>query len=645
MTDKAPRLEEFWQPRPRLRRLPFGYRLDPLDDTRMLPDSEIIPLIEEAMHQINGGVSLREAADWISANTPNGEKISHAGLKQLLGERYTNRTRVRPDAKPRPKTMAQRLEERRRARIANEKKRIQHAKKRIEKLGGQIEEIKKKEEAKKPLEGFVVEYEKLSVPQERKEKSFVIFEPNPGPQFEFIAAEEQEVLYGGAAGGGKSYAMLADPIRYFSNPNFNGLLLRRTNDELRELKWKARSLYDNHILKGRYKEKDNVWVFPSGAQLWLTFLDRDEDVQRYQGQSFTWIGVDELTQYPTPFAWNYLRSRLRSVDPTIPLSMRATSNPGGPGHGWVKRMFIDPSPPNEPFWATDIETNEVLAHPLVYAMGHPKAGQPNPKGGQPLFQRRFIPAKLYDNPYLIQDEKYESSLLSLPEDQRRQLLEGDWNVAEGAAFSEFRTHIHVCEPFKIPINWRKFRSCDYGYSSFSCVHWYAIDPEGVLYVYRELYVSKKTGPDLAKLVLEAERDEKVSYGVLDSSVWHERGTNGPTVAEEMNRLGCKWRPSDRSKGSRSAGKHRLHQLLKINPDTGKPGIIFFKNCRQIIADLPIIPTDPDGDDDIDDRFVHDHSYDSIRYGIMSRPQANSFWSIAGTTQSSHYYPSDARFGY
>lgn len=426
-------------------------------------------------------------------------------------------------------------------------------------------------------------------------------------------------------------------MRYFSNKNFNGLLLRRTNDELRELIWKSQELYPKAFPGAKWSEKKSSWTFPAGGHLWLTYLERDDDVLRYQGQAFSYIAFDELTQYPTPFAWNYLRSRLRSTDSTLDLCMRATSNPGGPGHGWVKRMFVDPAPPGVAFPATDIDTGEVL----VYPKGHEKAGEP-------LFYRKFIPAKVQDNPYLWNDGVYEANLLSLPENQRRQLLEGDWAVADGAAFSEFRTSLHTCEPFVIPDNWRRFRSCDFGYSSHSAVHWYAIDPQyDTLYVYRELYVSKKTGKELARMILDKERGEHILYGVLDSSVWAKRGETGPSIAEEMIVEGCRWRPSDRSQGSRIAGKNRLHELLKINPDTGKPGIIFFNTCRQIIADLPVIPSDPDGSDDIDDRYMNDHAYDSIRYGIMTRPRGSSMFDDWARNKPSVdvYQPYDKVFGY
>ena len=362
---------------------------------------------------------------------------------------------------------------------------------------------------------------------------------------------------------------------------------------------------------------------------------REEDVMRYTGQAFCYIAFDELTQLPTPFAWNYMRSRLRSTDPTLPLFQRATTNPTGPGMGWVKRMFVDPAPAGEAFDATDIDTGQTLRYPQGHA-----------KEGQPLFQRRFIPAKLSDNPYLAEGGQYEANLLALPEAQRRQFLEGDWTITDGAAFGEFRMATHTCKPFEIPRDWMRFRSCDFGYSSFSAVHWYAVDPAyGTLYVYRELYLAKHTAKDLGHAVLEAEKGEEIQYGVLDSSTWHQRGTLGPSIAEEIISTGCRWRPSDRSAGSRVAGKNQLHQRLRVDEVTELPGIIFFDTCRQIIADLPVIPSDPKGSDDIDPRYASDHAYDSIRYGIMSRPRARSPFDFGDGPPKPSYRPADAVFGY
>ena len=144
-----------------------------------------------------------------------------------------------------------------------------------------------------------------------EEHANVLFKPNPGPQTEFLAASERECLYGGSAGGGKSYAMLADPLRYMGHPQFSGLLLRHTTEELRELIFKSQELYPKIWPGIKWSERKMQWTAPSGARLWMSYLDRDEDVLRYQGLAFSWIGFDELTQWATPYAWNYMRSRLR----------------------------------------------------------------------------------------------------------------------------------------------------------------------------------------------------------------------------------------------------------------------------------------------------------------------------------------------
>jgi len=466
-----------------------------------------------------------------------------------------------------------------------------------------------------------------------EESQNIIFKPNVGPQTEFLASSEREVLYGGSAGGGKSYAMLADPLRYLQHPSFSGLLLRHTTEELRELVWKSQELYPKVIPNIKWSERKMQWITPSGGRLWFSYLDREEDVLRYQGLAFSWIGFDELTQWPTPFAWNYLRSRLRTASIDLPIFMRATTNPGGRGHHWVKKMFIDPAPAGVNFAATDIETGEVLRYPN----GHAKAGKA-------LFKRRFIPARLLDNPYLAEQGDYEAMLLSLPEQQRRQLLEGDWDIKEGAAFTEWDRSKHVIEPFDIPNNWVKFRACDYGYGSKSAVVWFAVSPSEQLVVYRELYVSKVLATDLADMVLEAEQhDGTIRYGVLDSSLWHKRGDTGPSLAEQMILKGCRWRPSDRSKGSRVAGKNEIHRRLQIDEFTEEPRLVFFNNCTNIISQLPSIPLDKKNPEDID-TLSEDHLYDALRYGIMTRPRS-SLWDYNPVSHRTGFQAADSTFGY
>ena len=611
-------------------RIPYAYKASEDDPLVLVPDEEIVAKVEEAMDYLDEGYSGRKVTDWLNDKVER--QLSHQGLRNTWKLHRSKSKRVRQlkreNNKTKPKTKAEKEEARLRRKIADTKRvRTMMENKLAERLG-----TDKEAEEEYQSVSDTLDFGAITLEQQERE---VVFQPNPGPQTDFLAASEREVLYGGAAGGGKSYGLLADPMRYFANKNFNGIILRRTNDELRELIWKSQEMYPKIYPGAKWQEKKSQWVFPSGAKLWMTYLERDEDVLRYQGLAFSYIAFDELTQYATPFAWNYMRSRLRTTDPDLPLFQRATTNPGGRGHGWVKKMFVDPAPANKRFIATDIDTGE----PMVFPENHERAGEP-------LFYRRFIPASLKDNPYLMQDGQYEANLMALPEMQRRQLLEGDWAVADGAVFPEFKQSVHVCDPFDIPDDWRRFRSCDYGYSSYSAVHWFAIDPSyETLYVYRELYVSKHTGKDLAKAVLNAERGESIQYGVLDSSCWHNRGQIGPSIAEEMISMGCRWRPSDRTAGARVSGKNRFHEVLKVDEDTGQAGIVFFNNCRQIIADLPVIPSDPKGSDDIDPRFASDHAYDSVRYGIMSRPRAFSPFDMGRGVPIQRYTPSDSRFGY
>ena len=462
----------------------------------------------------------------------------------------------------------------------------------------------------------------------------VVFKPNPGPQTQYLASSEREVLYGGAAGGGKSYATLADPLRDLGNEAFSGLLVRHTTEELRELIQKSQDLYPKAIPGIKWSERKSQWTTPRGGRLWMSYLDKDTDVMRYQGQAFNYVAFDELTQWNTPYAWNYMRSRLRSSSKELGLYMRATTNPGGPGHSWVKKMFIDPAPSNQPFWATDIETGETLTYPN----GHSKAGEP-------LFKRRFIPASLFDNPYLAESGDYEAMLLSLPEHQRKQLLEGNWDVNEGAAFPEFNRKIHVVEPYDIPQSWTKFRACDYGYGSHTGVVWIAVTPAEQLVVYRELYCSKVTASDLADMILDAESDDgTIRYGVLDSSLWHNRGDTGPSLAEQMNMKGCRWRPSDRSRGSRVSGKNEIHRRLQVDEFTEEPRLVFFSTCTNTISQLPSIPLDKKNPEDVDTN-AEDHLYDALRYGIMTRPRSSIWDYDPSKSQRSGFQVSDATFGY
>ena len=460
----------------------------------------------------------------------------------------------------------------------------------------------------------------------------VAFNPNQGPQTEFLAAPERDVLYGGAAGGGKSYALLADALRYAHNPNHRGLLLRRTLGELTELIDKSRQLYMKAFPEAVFKESKSTWIFPSGATILFSYLDRDTDVTRYQGQSFNWIAIDEITHYPTPYVWEYLRSRLRTTDQSIIPYMRCTANPGGVGGWWIKKMYIDPSKSNTPFWARDVESNRILRYGSSNAE----------KAGKPLFQRRFIPARLTDNPYLMASGEYEAMLNSLPEVERRRLLEGDWDVTDGAAFAEFDRGRHVGEPFEIPRSWSRIRAADYGYSSPSCVLWGAIDFDGNLWIYRELYGKGFTGEQLAERILELEYDDPtIQTAVLDESCFSRTG-HGLSIAESMNRLNLRFMASNRD---RLAGKIEMHKRLGDN-DLDEPRLRIFNNCKHLIRTLPTLPLSKTNPEDVDTK-AEDHAYDALRYMCMTRLVNSPYYHprFRKPREYDRYVPNDPIFGY
>jgi hypothetical protein len=477
-------------------------------------------------------------------------------------------------------------------------------------------EVLSKLSDKKSSKGSVITDDKLEklpklIREEAQEN--VIFAPNEGPQTEFLAAAETDVLYGGAAGGGKSYAMLVDPLRYAHRAAHRALIIRRSMPELRELIDKSRELYPKAFPGCKYREVEKLWNFPSGAKIEFGFLERDADVYRYQGQAYSWIGFDEITHLPTEFSWNYLASRLRTTDSEITPYMRCTANPGGVGAHWVKNRYIMPSAPDTSFIGKDGLT------------------------------RKFIPARLEDNPFLATDGRYEKMLKALPPTQRKQLLEGNWDVNEGAAFTEFSLEEHVIPPFQLPIYWDRVKGVDYGYASESACIWAAIDPsDGTLIVYRELYQKGLTGEDLGRRITEMELEDPFSVqGVLDTAAWARTGTTGPTVGETLVRQGHKLRRADKN---RIQGKIQIHEYLRLQP-SGRPRLQIFSSCPSLIRELQSIPLDKTNPEDVN-THAPDHAYDALRYLIMSRPRVNDpLAQMRHLRMEQAYTPADADFGY
>ena len=524
------------------------------------------------------------------------------------------------EVKQKAKKSAKQILARTRTKVAKAEQTLRSAKRHAENVKSNLLSINKTLNGKEQqlITEDVIESAPKAI-QEHIKTQEVIFKPNSGPQTEFLAASEREVFYGGARGGGKSYAMLIDPLRYCSKAQHRALLIRRTMPELSDLINHSQRLYGRAFPGAKWREQEKEWRFPSGAKIEFGYAENMTDVLRYQGQSYTWIGIDELPQYPSPDIFNFLRSSLRSVDKNIPVYLRATGNPGNIGSQWVREMFVGPAEPNKRF--------EIKIDTPV---------------GTKSITRRFIPAKLQDNPYLMQTDDYYIMLASLPEVQRKQFLEGDWDAYDDSAFPEFSKVTHVVEPFEIPKGWYKFRAADWGYSSPACVLWFAVDYNNNLWLYRELYVQKITADIFARKVLELEHEDYINYGVLDSSTWAKRGDVGPSIAETMIRSGCRWRPSDRSPKSRINGKLEIHKRLMITDK--EPGIRVFKTCKNLVRTLSTLPLDKSNQEDVD-THAEDHAYDALRYGCMSRPTHPRYAARFKPMFNQDFNPADTKFGY
>ena len=594
--------------------IPFGYKKSEDDPKIVLPIPEELDVLQEAIKLHKKGQSLQKCVDYIYSKTKR--KITRQGFYKIV-----NKNNIKKKAR-----------ESAREQLDYQRDRVLKAKRELDKERSKLQTKNKKiKDLDIVLEGKVktvidtkdIEEASPTIKKAFEEKD-VIFQPNQGPQSDFLASSEREVFYGGARGGGKSYAMLVDPLRYCDKQHHRALLIRRTMPELRDLINHSQQLYSKAYPGAKWREQEKEWRFPSGARIEFGYAENLTDALRYQGQSYTWIGIDELPQYPTPDIYNFLRSSLRRVDPEIPVYMRATGNPGNVGSLWVKEMFVDPCESNKRF---DVEI-------------------PTPMGVKTI-SRKFIPAKLQDNPYLMQTDDYYAMLASLPEVQKKQFLEGDWDAYESSSFPEFNRQIHVIEPFDIPRNWMRFRAADWGYSSPACCLWFAVDYDNNLFVYRELYTKRNTADIFARKVLEMEDGEYIRYGILDSSTWARRGDIGPSIAETMIQEGCRWRQSDRSPRSRIAGKVEVHKRLRVDEDTGYPSMFIFSNCLNLIRTLPMLPVDKNNPEDVD-TTADDHAYDALRYGCMSRPihpvsqRGNDFLT---STERQDSAPADSIFGY
>ena len=432
----------------------------------------------------------------------------------------------------------------------------------------------------------------------------------------FMARPEEEALYGGAAGGGKSDCALAEALRQVHIPHYRAIILRKTVPQLSELIDRSRELYASAYPGAKYNETKRVWTFPSGARIWFGSMQHTEDRLNYQGKRYDFIDFDELTQF-TWDEYSYLFSRNRPNGPGTRCYIRAQANPGGIGHGWVKARFITPAPPMTPI-AEEVQ----IRHPD----GHLETR---------VRKRIFVPSTVFDNEILLRnDPEYLTRLAALPDAERKALLYGDWDSFSGQVFNEWRNDpahyrdrigTHVIDPFRIPGHWRILRGFDWGYTRPFSVGWYAIDNDSRLYRIRELYGCTGTPNEgvqweakhIAEEIRRIEADDpnlrdRQVHGVADPAITQKNG--GESIAGIMEKCGVYW---DRADNSRIAGKQQVHNRLCFDQN-GIPMLYIFSTCRHLIRTLPELIYDTTDVEDVD-TDGEDHIYDELRYVCMELP--------------------------
>lgn len=371
----------------------------------------------------------------------------------------------------------------------------------------------------------------------------------------FIDATESEVLFGGAAGGGKSYGQMVDALLFaLLYPGSKQLILRRTFSELdKSLIRTSLALFPREIYT--FNSSSHTGKFKNGSIIDFGYCAAENDVYQYQSAEYDVIRFDELTHF-TEAQYVYLISRIRGAN-SFPKQVKSSTNPGGVGHSWVKARFVDPSPPGEHFSGTD------------------------------GLSRIFIPSLIDDNSFLTScDPNYKKRLLALPERERRALLSGDWDIFEGQYFSEFSRENNVTEPFEIPQGWRKFRTVDYGLDRLACL-WIALSPDGGCYVYREFCESNLAISTAARAITERTPPSEEIYATLaPPDLWSRAQESGRSKASIFAEYGVNF---TKTSNDREAGWLALKELL-LNTGGGAR-LKIFSTCTEIIRCLPALERD------------------------------------------------------
>lgn len=441
----------------------------------------------------------------------------------------------------------------------------------------------------------------------------LVWRPQPGPQHAYIKCPVFEVVYGGARGGGKTDAALGEwaihAKRYAENAK--GLFVRRTRVALEPTIERAKQIFTP--LGAQWHEQKSRFVWPNGAILYFRYLERDADADHYQGHDYTRVYIEELTQFASDGPVNKLKATLRSAA-GVPTSFRATCNPGGPGHTWVKARYIDPGPWNI--------IRETFTNPF--------------DGSEVTLSRVFIPAKLSDNPKLLDNDPLYVAKLQLSGSAQlvRAWLEGDWSIIEGAFFDSWSAR-NVIRPLELPADWTRFRSFDWGSAKPFSVGWWAVAsdafvadgrriPRGALIRYREWYGSTGKPNEGLKLTAEqvadtikAKSQERVLGCVADPAIFAADG--GPSIAERMQRRGVIFRRADNKRVPGNGAMGGWDQMrARIEGTEEGPMLVVFDTCRDFIRTVPVLQHDPSRAEDLD-TDGEDHIADETRYACMSRP--------------------------
>jgi terminase large subunit-like protein len=437
-------------------------------------------------------------------------------------------------------------------------------------------------------------------------------------QMRVLKSKANEILFGGAAGPGKSFLGRALAIILcFEIPGFQAALFRRTYRELNDTHMEGPGSFPA-ILAGAQNEglcrivKDEI-RFANGSRISLNHCQYEHNVTSYQGAEFHLLQIDELTHW-TSYMYTYLRTRCRLGNLQIPDKyigklplIVSTSNPGGIGHNWVKDFFE----PDKPF--------------VIRRM----TGK-----GEGGMLRQFIPATIADNPDTLRnDPSYVDKLEGVGDPQTaRALLEGDWDVVSDAMFgTSWKKTLHVIDPFAIPKGWDLWRGADDGFSKPACILWFARDPiKDRTYAIREVYRSGMLPEEMGREALEGDKTIPIREtdgtfsnnmyeltGLIDPASFADTGTGSPARGNAMNQMGCNWREAEKYPGSRVQGVQHVHRMLAIQKD-GLPKLQIFNNCIQLCRALPTAPRDRKNPEDIDDEFEIDHAIDALRYGLQWR---------------------------